>query len=559
MGEEVERPIDEETPHAHDGDSAEDLLERIRRLEKENRQLEERIHRIEGENKIFREILESKGLDPDASLEKQKRYLEERAALIEENKELKRRVNMNSGNSSMPPSSDKPWNRSKDRSLRTQTGKKVGGQVGHSGSTITIPHEADNVIKLYPPGCDGCCRRQECESAGALSCAEKRTVVDIDVMTTVTEYRALRRGPCPSADAEGDMGVFPEGVRAHVQYGNGVAALIGILDSHGAMADKRIAEVINGVSGLSMSPSTVIALTGRCAEMVAPAMGPIADAVAASSVVNCDETAAKAVIEVETQPSSDGQDGVGTEVQTEPVSKNVWIHGASTPLFTCLNLSRIRGYGGMAEVNVITRVKGTIIHDCWAPYWRITGVRHALCNAHILRELNGVIENMPDHRWAPMFVELLIGMKEAKEDAMISGLTSLSADVLEDFHRRYAGILDLADTECPPPSKPSEKRRGKPKKGKERSLIERLRRRETEMCLFAHDFSVSFDNNLAERAFRFVKTKMKVSGCFRSIKGLKQYLDIMSYLDTARKHGTSAFKALSMAFDGQWAAAIGLS
>lgn len=102
------------------------------------------------------------------------------------------------------------------------------------------------------------------------------------------------------------------------------------------------------------------------------------------------------------------------------------------------------------------------------------------------------------------------------------------------------------------------KKRGKKKKGKERSLIERLRLREDEICLFVKDFDVDFDNNLAERAFRFVKTKTKVSGCFRSTRCLKQYLDIMSYIDTARKHGVSAFKALSMAFKGQWAEAIGL-
>ncbi len=156
-----------------------------------------------------------------------------------------------------------------------------------------------------------------------------------------------------------------------------------------------------------------------------------------------------------------------------------------------------------------------------------------------------------------MFTELLIGMKKAKEEAIASGMTSLPDDVLEGFHHRYAEILDTADTECPPP--PSEKRHGRRKKGKERSLIERLRRMENAVCLFATDFKVDFDNNLAERAFRFVKTKTKVSGCFRSTRCLQQYLDIMSYIDTARKHGVSAFKALSMAFKGQWASAIGLS
>lgn len=546
----------------HGSESMEELLERIRQLEEDNqrkddeiRHRDDEVERLKKENDIFRKILRTRNIDADDALAE---FSETDAdSIIVELKELRRKVGMNSGNSSLPPSSDRPWQRPKKRSLRQSTGRRPGGQIGHPGSTITVPHEADKVVMLYPPGCENCRRRDECESEGAFSCAEKRTVVDMEVTVTVTEYRALRRSSCPSANAEGDTGVFPEGVKAFVQYGDGVAVTAGILDSYGAMSDKRIAEVINGMSGLNMGTSTVIALTERCARAVAPAMGLIADAVAAGPIANCDETGTRAVVEIVKAESGDCKDDE-KEPATELVSRNVWIHGASNPEFTCLRMSRIRGYEGMVEANVIPRVKGTIIHDCWTPYWKFEGLRHGLCNAHILRELKSVTENT-GHGWASMFAELLIGMKEAKEEAMASGASSLPDDVLEGFHRRYAEILDAADTECPPPPPPSEKRRGRRKKGKERSLIERLRRMEDAVCLFARDFTVDFDNNLAERAFRFVKTKTKVSGCFRSTRCLQQYLDIMSYIDTARKHGVSAFKALSMAFKGQWASAIGLS
>ena len=534
-----------------DSDSIDDLLAKIRQLEEEKRKLEEENRRIEKENRIFKEILRTKGLDTDSLIAK---FSEADASDVQEEiLELRRRVNMNSGNSSMPPSSDKPWNRSIKRSLRSSTGRKVGGQKGHQGHTMDLPHEPDKVIMLYPPGCEGCRNRDDCESKGAFSCAEIRRVVDMKVLTTVTEYRALKRGPCPSAIADGDTGCFPEGVKAFLQYGDGIAVTAGILDTYGAMSDQRIAEVINGMSGLSMSTSTVIAMTERCARAVAPAMKSIADAIAASPIVNCDETGTRAVVEVETKAAQ-----TTDESPTELVSRNVWIHGASNPLFTHLHMSRIRGYGGMVEAGVIPRVNGTIIHDCWMPYWGFEGLRHGLCNAHILRELKGVTENRPEHRWASMFADLLIDMKKAKEEAIASELSALSEDVLDAFHARYLGILDTADAECPPPPPPSERKIGRLKKGKERSLIERLRERETEICLFAHDFDIPFDNNLAERAFRFVKTKTKVSGCFRSPRCLQQYLDIMSYIDTARKHGVSAFDALSSAIKGKWAETIGL-
>ena len=70
------------------------------------------------------------------------------------------------------------------------------------------------------------------------------------------------------------------------------------------------------------------------------------------------------------------------------------------------------------------------------------------------------------------------------------------------------------------------------------------------MCLFLRKFIVPFDNNQAERDVRNVKTKTKVSGCFRTTEGAQDYLDVMSYLSTGMKHGVSVFDALTAAFAG---------
>ncbi len=47
-----------------------------------------------------------------------------------------------------------------------------------------------------------------------------------------------------------------------------------------------------------------------------------------------------------------------------------------------------------------------------------------------------------------------------------------------------------------------------------------------------------------------VKVKTKVSGCFRSEKGAQEYLTIMSYIGSARKHGINAFTAIREALNG---------
>lgn len=140
-------------------------------------------------------------------------------------------------------------------------------------------------------------------------------------------------------------------------------------------------------------------------------------------------------------------------------------------------------------------------------------------------------------------------MKKTKEAAISLGQKFLGKELLEEFSKDYDEIMSYADKECPP-EVPKERKRGKIRRGKTRALIERLKKFKDDVCRFAHNFAVPFDNNQAERDVRNVKTKTKVSGCFRSIKGAQDYLKIMSFISTGNKHGINAFDALTAAFSG---------
>ena len=127
----------------HGSESMEDMLERIRQLEEDNQRKDDEVKRLKKENDIFRKILRTRNIDADDALAE---FSETDAdPIIEELRDLRRKVGMNSGNSSLPPSSDRPWQRPKKRSLRQSTGRRPGGQIGHPGSTITVAHEADKV------------------------------------------------------------------------------------------------------------------------------------------------------------------------------------------------------------------------------------------------------------------------------------------------------------------------------------------------------------------------------------------------------------------------------
>ena len=91
---------------------------------------------------------------------------------------------------------------------------------------------------------------------------------------------------------------------------------------------------------------------------------------------------------------------------------------------------------------------------------------------------------------------------------------------------------------------------GKRKRGRVLALIDRLKKRKASVCLFIENFAVPFDNNQAERDLRMVKVKTKVSGCFRTDQGARDFLRIMSYVGTAKKQGVNAFKAIRQALAG---------
>ena len=132
-------------------------------------------------------------------------------------RELQRQLNQNSQNSSKPPSSD-GFNKPKPQSQRQKSGKKQGGQKGHPGSHMSIPHEPDEYSKHLPKKCLSCPRLNECVMSGKVfTCGEKRYEVNAVITTRVTEHQSIQVASCPCT-GEALAGEFPEGIRAYVQY-----------------------------------------------------------------------------------------------------------------------------------------------------------------------------------------------------------------------------------------------------------------------------------------------------------------------------------------------------
>jgi len=241
-------------------------------------------------------------------------------------KELQRRLNQDSHNSSKPPSSD---GFRKKRSLRIKSGRKPGGQSGHPGAHMVIPHAPDEVKSHLPAKCIACPYLAECLKSGKVfTCSEKRYEVNAVVTTKVTEHQALKATACPCGE-ENLQGEFPENIRAYVQYGDSVTVLAGILSTYGAMSAMRIHVVMGSLLRVQLSPGTITAMVSRCAGKVGGVLEDIRKLLAGSEVVNFDET--------------------GSDVN----GSIYWVHNSSSADYTYQTINKKRGRDGMEDNGVL--------------------------------------------------------------------------------------------------------------------------------------------------------------------------------------------------------------
>jgi hypothetical protein len=105
--------------------------------------------------------------------------------------ELEERLNQNSANSSKPPSSD---GYTKPTSTRKKSGKKPGGQAGHSGHGLKIVHEIKETVELNPALCP--CYGEDLHDV-APKHVTTRYVHEIPEITIETTRYNLNEKQCP--------------------------------------------------------------------------------------------------------------------------------------------------------------------------------------------------------------------------------------------------------------------------------------------------------------------------------------------------------------------------
>jgi len=436
--------------------------------------------------------------------------------------ELERRLGLNSSNSAKPPSSDGLKKPPRVSSLREPSRKKSGGQKGHPGETLRRTETPDATIDHYPQICATC--------GAALTTAMAtdhvaRQVFDLPEPRPliVTEHRA-HSCRCAACGTETRAG-FPEGVAAPAQYGKrgrrrlrpGIGAFVLYLLHYQLLPEKRLAELMADLFGVSLVTATIARVSQDCAQRFQGFADAVRDRVAAAPVKHMDETGFR----------------IGGKTQ--------WLHIASTVLLTFYRVSPKRG-------SLLAHVTGIVVHDHWKPYYTLKGVLHALCNAHHLRELKALVE-IEKEDWARKMQRLLCRACHATNLAYEQGV-ALKPSLIALIERCYDTIIadGLAFHEAQPAllrAAGKGKARGRKPRRVGHNLLLRLSVRKPDVLRFLSNPDVPFTNNVAERDGRMMKLRQKISGGFRSEQGATDFAVIRSLLSTARKQGWDILQTLT--------------
>jgi transposase len=423
--------------------------------------------------------------------------------------ELERRLGLNSGNSGKPPSSDGLKKPVRISSLREKSGKKTGGQPGHPGKTLRQTETPDAIIDHFPEICAGCGKALNETMATDLSA---RQVFDLPEPKSllVTEHRA-HACRCLNCDTQ-TKAAFPEGVTAPTQYGPRVEAFVLYLQNHQLVPEKRLAMLMADLFSVNLTTATIARISQDYAARCQAFADTVREQVAKAPVKHMDETGFR----------------VGGKTQ--------WLHIASTILLTFYRVSLKRG-------SLMENVSGIVVHDHWKPYYTLSGVLHALCNAHHLRELKALVE-IEKEDWARRMQRLLRVACHVTNLAREANVP-LKPSLIALIEQRYDAIIaaGMAFHEAQPTvGKPGKRGRAPRRVG--HNLLLRLLTRKHDVLRFLTDPTVPFTNNLAEQDGRMMKVQQKVSGGFRSEDGAKNFAIIRSVLSTARKQGWSLIDTL---------------
>jgi transposase len=435
---------------------------------------------------------------------------------------LERLVSRNSGNSSMPPSTDDlPGKKPPEREARRGGGgRRPGKQPGAPGAYLSWNDHPDKAIPHFPQGICGC--GKDLAEAADLGVRYSHQVTDLPEARAETIQHDRHEVEC-ACGRRHVAGAPPEaaGAPGTVTYGLNFQAWCVFLMVMHHVPVERCADIIESMSGTRPSDGWVHSLLERAAKAVAAANKAIRALIILARVVCGDETPLR--------------------VGPGPKSRKKYLQVACTNLLTYYflgdrDLVSFKGF-------VYSDLHGAVIvHDRYVNYDSFDGVSHQLCCQHLLRDVEDAAQSYPDAVWPGQIQDALRALIHEANLARQQGLAAVPDDAGAEHLRLFRHGVAVGLSEI--------RRLPRGRQPPARTLLECLRRREADVLRFLTDTAIPPTSNQAERDLRPSKTQQKISGRLRSEKTTRDRYAIRGYTSTAAKHGAAVFTTIRDALAG---------
>jgi transposase len=442
--------------------------ERILQLEVENTQLRQQVNLLLEKVTYLMEIIQKNGMLKD------------------------------SHNSSLPPSSDFF---TRNKSLRTVSERKSGGQLGHEGTTLKLSENPNNVIELKSNFCSKC---GQILPENNFILKAKRQVVEIPPILPI--YNEYRQYVCRcSACNHEQIADFPAHVNAPIQYGSSVEAVVSYLSVYQYVPFARLQKMLTHTFSLPISQGSVNNILERVAQKCTGMYDEIKNKISKSSVVGADETGVKI-------------NGV-----------KCWIWSWQSTLETFIVASDNRGSKTVERIWKDGLPNATVVSDRWAAHLKMLSKDKQLCLAHLLRDLNFLIETEKDQFSVRLksFLNTIFHLKE-KQRAGQKAVEKESEEA-NIFEKELNEILAMTIENN--------------NRFKTNTFQKAIIKYRNHILPCIYDSDIPPDNNASERAIRTIKVKQKVSGQFKT--GQNAFCIIRSVIDTLIKRKFEVFPTLN--------------
>ena len=434
-----------------------------------------------------------------------------RAELAEvkgQNQSMAVRMNKDFTNSSFS-SSARPF-RKKIPNSRRPSGKKPGGQPGHRGHGRKAP-ETPHTGSVFLPAPASFLDDPDYYRTGKQI---HKKLVDISVEVHVTDFYTdeFRR----RSDGKRVHAPFPPGITDDINYGPGIRTSALLLNTYCNVPVLKTSEFISALTGnaVRLSADMICRLPQKFSQKSRSDKLAILQQLVNANVIYTDATGAN-------------------------------VNGSQKTVFITTDrdcaLYQVRhskGHAGIRDIP-LERSRGTAVHDHDKTFYSYA-VHHQECLAHVLRYLQGSIENEPNLKWNRKMQALVREMIHFAKQHPRSRYPDHPK--VKQFRSRYREILRLGreEYEIHPPTESY--REGV-------NLCNRMREYEAAHLFFLDHPDVHWTNNISERCLRKFKRKQKQAVVFRSLSGVKDYCNVLTIIETARLQKQNPYDAVRTIFE----------